>query len=131
MSVRRVGYLLVLASALARGGDFQTPAITAQALAGLRGTAGEPLIVDVRSFGEYKAGHVPGAINIPTGELEARSADLRDAAQGVVLYCTRGERTLQAEEILLDHRIVNLLHLEGGLGGWLASGQRLSAGWEP
>ena len=34
-----------------------------------RGSAEEPLIIDVRGPEEYEAGHVSGAVNIPVGEL--------------------------------------------------------------
>lgn len=35
-----------------------------------------PVIVDVRSEKEYRAGHLPGAIHIPSDELAARASDL-------------------------------------------------------
>jgi rhodanese-related sulfurtransferase len=33
-------------------------------------------LVDVRQPGEYEKGHLPGAMLIPMGDLEERSADL-------------------------------------------------------
>ncbi|CAN5580698.1 hypothetical protein BH24DEI1_BH24DEI1_17840 [soil metagenome] len=57
-----------------------------------------PLILDVRGTDEYAAGHVPGAVNIPMDEVEARLQEIpRD--RPVVPYCnmqhpglSRGER---------------------------------------
>jgi rhodanese-related sulfurtransferase len=37
---------------------------------------GEYLLVDVRQPEEYEAGHIPGAILIPLGELEYRQSEL-------------------------------------------------------
>lgn len=37
---------------------------------------GEYLLVDVRQPEEYEAGHIPGAILIPLGELEHRQFEL-------------------------------------------------------
>lgn len=44
-----------------------------------------PVIVDVRSEEDYRAAHLPGAVNIPLGELEHRKAEL-DAAKPIVFY---------------------------------------------
>ncbi|MCR2365403.1 rhodanese-like domain-containing protein, partial [Salmonella enterica] len=44
------------------------------------------LLLDVRSREDYAAGHIPGAVNIPTEELEPHLAQLpRD--QTIVAYC--------------------------------------------
>ena len=48
---------------------------------------GEDLVVlDVRPAAEYAAGHLPGAVSIPVGELRRRLAEL-PADQEVVAYC--------------------------------------------
>lgn len=33
-------------------------------------------VIDVREPAEYRAGHLPGAVNIPTGQLTARLEEL-------------------------------------------------------
>src|SRR5688500_13362330 len=48
--------------------------------------AGEVVVLDVRPPAEYAAGHLPDAINVPPGELEARLRDLPDGLP-VVAYC--------------------------------------------
>jgi rhodanese-related sulfurtransferase len=58
-----------------------TPEELALALAG----DGAPVIVDVRSSEEYAQGHLPGAINIPMTELDARAATL-DPDVSTVFY---------------------------------------------
>ena len=44
-----------------------------------------PVIVDIRGPQQYSDGHLPGAINIPLGELEDRGSEL-DPATTMVFY---------------------------------------------
>ena len=77
--------LLMVLPLLVSASDFQTPAITAQDLHDRQESADKLLVIDVRDTGEYKSGHVPGAINIPQKKLERQLDKLTDA-NGVVLY---------------------------------------------
>jgi rhodanese-related sulfurtransferase len=45
------------------------------------------VFVDVRSAGSYAASHIPGALSIPLGELDARLDELDPAAR-IITYCT-------------------------------------------
>ncbi|MBN1531070.1 MAG: rhodanese-like domain-containing protein [Spirochaetes bacterium] len=58
------------------------------------------LVVDVRTPGEFDAGHYPGAINIPLGEIEAEIQRFGRADRPVVLYCRSGNRSGRAKAIL-------------------------------
>src|SRR3954464_10272633 len=59
--------------------------------------AGEPVIVDVREQDEWDEGHIPGAVHIPRGHLEARiERAAPDAARPVLLYCSAGNRSVFA-----------------------------------
>lgn len=49
-------------------------------------------LVDVRSLGEYAGGHVPGSLNIPLQELDARAGEL-DRERWVVVACASGTRS--------------------------------------
>ena len=62
-----------------------TATITPDALARLLADGSPPVIVDVRSREEYAAGHLPGAISIPMGELDVRAAAL-DPEASTVFY---------------------------------------------
>ena len=55
-------------------------------------SSGEAELVDVRTDGEYEAGHVAGARHVPFEELTARSAEL-DSERPLVLYCRSGGRS--------------------------------------
>lgn len=122
--------LLVLLPLFASASDFQTPAITAQDLHDRQGGAEPLLVIDVRDVGEYKSGHVPGAINIPQKKLERQLDKLADA-NGVVLYCINGSRTRLAEQTLIENDVDNVFHLEGGLFGWRKGGFKVRTGWGP
>jgi rhodanese-related sulfurtransferase len=59
------------------------------------------LIVDVRSPGEYQAGHVEGALNLPLNDLPRLAGEhLPDKAQPLVLYCQSGMRSESAMQYL-------------------------------
>lgn len=52
-------------------------------------------LVDVRGMGEYASGHVPGTLNIPLQEIDARAREL-DPARWVVVACASGTRSALA-----------------------------------
>ena len=53
-------------------------------------TGGRALVVDVRIETSFAAGHIAGAINVPVGDIAARSAELirRAAGRPIVTYCS-------------------------------------------
>jgi phage shock protein E len=77
------------------------------------------LILDVRTPEEYAAGHVPGAINIPSTHLPVRISEIADASdKDIVLYCAVGARAEQGAERLRANGFKRLLHLEGDMEAW-------------
>lgn len=83
-----------------------------------------PTLVDVRSPGEFAAGHIPGAINIPLEEVEARLPDL--PKNRVVLVCHSGRRAGSACTALTPHH-PELMVLEGGTAAWMEQGNPVVA----
>lgn len=79
-------------------------------------------LIDVRQPSEFSAGRVPGALNIPLGELEANYGSLQ-SAQTVYVICLSGNRSAAACQKLAakfpDKRVVNV---EGGTSAWIGSG---------
>ncbi len=59
------------------------------------------VLLDVRTPGEFASGHLPGALNIPVGDLPNRLAELPEN-QGVVLYCASGARSGRAASFLRE-----------------------------
>lgn len=47
--------------------------------------SGKAIFLDVRSSDAFAAGHIPGAINIPLGEIEARMSEL-DPDDWIITY---------------------------------------------
>jgi phage shock protein E len=77
------------------------------------------VVLDVRTPAEYAEGHVPGAINIPNGELAARVAELADAkGRDIVVYCRSGVRAAQALDVLGKSGFKRLFHLQGDYNRW-------------
>ena len=59
------------------------------------------IVIDVRSEGEFRERHLPGAINIPVGQLReeiARRAP--DKEQPLLLHCLSGARSGMGRRIL-------------------------------
>jgi phage shock protein E len=52
------------------------------------------LVVDVRSPGEFRGGHLPAAVNIPLDELrEAMPRQVADKSRVLLLHCLSGTRS--------------------------------------
>ncbi|MBI4953429.1 MAG: metalloregulator ArsR/SmtB family transcription factor [Myxococcales bacterium] len=88
---------------------------------------GEVTVLDVRPPEEYRAGHIPGALSIPIGELKARLKELPKDRE-VVAYC-RGPYCVMAVEAveLLRKKGFTAHRLEQGVIDWRARGWRVEA----
>ena len=71
----------------------------------------DALLIDVRSPGEYAAGHVEGAINLPLDRFVQNYESVApDKSRQLVLYCQSGARSGQAVPFLAQqgyHKVVN------------------------
>lgn len=74
-----------------------------------------PIIVDVRTEGEFAQGSLPGARNIPLDELDRRVSEIPEGGGPVVVVCSDGERSSVAVMILRSHGIGDAVILKGGL----------------
>jgi rhodanese-related sulfurtransferase/DNA-binding transcriptional ArsR family regulator len=84
--------------------------------------AGEVTVLDVRPADEFALAHLPEAVNIPLGELEARLAEL-DPAHEIVAYCRGPYCVLSYEAVAaLRARGFRARRLEDGLPEWRAAG---------
>jgi rhodanese-related sulfurtransferase len=79
-------------------------------------------VLDVRPEDEFTLGHVPGAINIPLGELERRLREL-PMDREIVAYC-RGPYCVLSFEAVAALRVrgFKARRLEDGLPEWKAAG---------
>ncbi len=100
--------------------DGMMPVSRAELLESLR--KGLVTVLDVRPADEFAMGHVPGAINIPLGDLEARLAEL-DPGQEIVAYCRGAYCVFSFEAVAaLRARGFAARRLEEGLPEWKAAG---------
>lgn len=84
--------------------------------------AGLVTVLDVRPQDEFALGHLPGAINIPLRELEARLTDL-DPSLEIVAYCRGPYCVLSYEAVAaLRTKGFKARRLEDGLPEWRAAG---------
>jgi rhodanese-related sulfurtransferase len=68
------------------GDRDQLEPVTRQQLARRLRDGDSPVVLDVRPASEHAAGHLPGAVSIPVGELGRRLAEL-PPDQEIVAYC--------------------------------------------
>ena len=81
--------------------------------------AGPPVrIVDVRSQSEYRAGHVPGAINIPFWHIGSMQALACRPDDPVVIYCGHGPRAHIAGAALKRRGFTRVEYLKGHMKKW-------------
>lgn len=93
-----------------------------------RSRAGLVTVLDVRPRDEFATGHLPGAVNIPLDELEARLADL-DPGQEIVAYCRGTYCVLSFEAVAeLRRRGFRVRRLEEGYPEWKAAGMPVEHG---
>lgn len=60
------------------------------------------IIVDVRTPGEYKTGHIKGSINIPLDTIGNQTQSLLKKGVPVITCCRSGARSGAAVQILLN-----------------------------
>lgn len=91
-----------------------------------------PVIIDARSEGEYRQGHVPGALNVPHKETWGRIEELRQFEErGIVYYCVKGGRAKIAANGLLVEGFRKVGLMTGHLHMWQELGYPLAQGSEP
>ena len=74
------------------------------------------VILDVRTYSEFKESRIPGAINIPVDELEWELEELEKYKRNKILvYCKVGVRSNIACSYLENEGFKNLYNLRGGI----------------
>lgn len=95
------------------------------------GAAG--LLIDVREPQEFLSGHIPGAINIPRGQIELAIwpqvgfPDQLDLGRRLTLYCGSGVRCILAAKSLQDLGFTNVVAVDMRLADWGRAGFPLVA----
>jgi rhodanese-related sulfurtransferase len=63
------------------------------------------IIVDVRSPGEFKSGHLKGSLNVPLETVKQKAAELKKKNKPVITVCRSGNRSGMAKAILAGNGI--------------------------
>lgn len=77
------------------------------------------VILDVRTEGEFKEGHIPNAINMEIGEMSEEEIEKLDKEKTYILYCRSGGRSSRASQMLDFLGFKNIYNLEGGYMEWV------------
>lgn len=81
------------------------------------------VVLDVRTPGEYKDGHIAGAVNIDFKEKDfADKVAKLDREKTYVVHCQSGARSTKSLETLKKLGFKSLVHLDNGFGSWQKAG---------
>ena len=82
------------------------------------------VILDVRTPGEFNAGHIPGALNLDVNaaDFQEKSAAL-DKNKVYLVHCASGIRSVRACQQLSRLEFPKLYNLPGGFKAWVKAGK--------
>lgn len=81
------------------------------------------VLLDVRSDEEFKAAHLPGALNVERGRIEWIIPNIIKKTDRIIyVYCQDGRRSGFATERLLEMGYINTSHIKDGFEGWVRAG---------
>jgi phage shock protein E len=63
------------------------------------------VIIDVRTVGEFREGHIKGAKNIPLDTVFSKVEEIKKLNKPVIVCCRSGMRSAQANSILKNSGI--------------------------
>jgi rhodanese-related sulfurtransferase len=79
-----------------------------------------PLILDVRTPGEYSSGHLQNSVLIPVQELKGRLKELAAYKdREILIYCATGNRSTVASKILIDNDFKQIANMRHGIYDWV------------
>lgn len=102
--------------------------ITPERFASLRQLGQTPVLLDVRTDAEYRAGHAEGARLVSLDEIDPRALPTLIGKPGLGRYetlyltCQSGARARRAAERLAEAGYHNLAVIEGGTKAWEQAG---------
>ncbi len=83
-----------------------------------------PLILDVRTEGEFKRGHLENAVLVPVQSLEKRLGEFSHRKHdNILIYCATGNRSTVASKILIDAGFKRIFNMRRGIVDWAGKKQ--------
>ena len=83
----------------------------------------EPVLVDVRSVGEFDDGHLEGAVNFPVQTIDEYLGSMpSDLDTPILIYCAAGTRGFWALAYVTSLGYTNVQNLRGGYRAWVELG---------
>jgi hydroxyacylglutathione hydrolase len=79
-------------------------------------------VLDVRSIREWESGHIEGALHIPAGQLERRTAEVPGDGP-IATICGTGNRSSFASSILRRRGFTDVHTVLGGMTAWRNMGR--------
>ena len=79
------------------------------------------MILDVREQDEWDAGHIPGAVFMPMGQVPDRLSEI-PKDKTVIVQCRSGNRSSQVTDFLVQQGFTNVHNMAGGLNAWQSAG---------
>ena len=78
------------------------------------------ILLDVRTEVEYKAGHIPGSLQIDFLKTEdfKKQVAVLDKSKPYLLYCRSGKRSKDAMTVMKEMGFTKLFDLQGGFNSW-------------
>jgi len=87
------------------------------------GNSRDLVILDVREKDAFEAGHIPGAMHLPRGQLELRvNGALPDPTARIIACCEFGKISTLAAATLRDLGYSRAIALDGGMKAWCEAG---------
>jgi glyoxylase-like metal-dependent hydrolase (beta-lactamase superfamily II)/rhodanese-related sulfurtransferase len=81
------------------------------------------VVLDVRERDAFLAGHIPGALHLPRGQLELRvNSELPDPTLSILTCCEFGKISTLAAATLRDMGFGRAVALDGGMKAWREAG---------
>jgi rhodanese-related sulfurtransferase len=123
--MKKVVTLIIAAALILTGCSSSTPTVEHLDSARFADKIVETDVVtlDVRTAGEFMAGHIDGAINIDVegNTFDAEIANL-DKSKTYAVYCQSGRRSQIAVDKMASAEFGSLFNLENGIADWNANG---------
>ena len=86
-----------------------------------------PIVLDVRSDGEWEDGHIPGAVHFENGRLPFEDLAL-PKDRPIVVHCSVRNRSMAGISVLARRGYRNLTLMDGGFRDWSRAGFEVEVG---